>query len=118
MGIEDTREELYQYGKWASVKANRGMWYQSMDYSQESSKSDPIMISEDRALFLDGVLSSIKNQDELGYEALTCYLIQRKTHAEIGEKMKCSRKKAASMVANTIYMIHGVLIAKEIVLYA
>ena len=111
MSIDDTRDELEQYGRWASIKANRGMGYSPMGYSQAPSKSPAILINESRALFIDRVLSSIKSQDEIGYEALTCHLIERKTHTEIGEKMKCSRKKVASLVSNTTYMVHGILIS-------
>ena len=118
MSIDDTKEELFQYGRWASVKENKAMWYHPMGYYPANDKRDPICISHDRALFIDKVLSGIKSQDEQGYEALTSYLIQRKTHHEIGRQLKCTRQKAAIMVTNTIYMVHGILIAQNVVLDA
>lgn len=118
MSIEDTKEELIEYGRWASVKANRSMWYQPMGYYPANDKSDPICISLDRALFIDRVLSSIKPHDEEGYEALAKYLIQRKTYRQIGYELKCSHTKAEKMVSNTISMVHGVIISQDMRLIA
>jgi len=118
MSIDDTKEELFEYGRWASIKANRSMWYQPINHYPSNDKSDPICISLDRALFIDRVLSSVKPQDEKGYKVLTEYLVARKTYREIGCELKCSHTSVAAIVSNTICVVHGVIIAQDMLLSA
>ena len=114
MSVEDTKEELREYGKWAAIKANKAMWYQAMHYYPSNIKSDPIMITLERAYTIDSALASMKQKDPKCYKALTGYLIGRKSHRDLAKELRCSYKQAGIHVNNAIYMIHGILIAQNI----
>ncbi len=113
--IEETREELKQFGVWSRQGINFGRVRSCMQIFLEmstGSRVKSINITDERAMLINDAVAALMLEDKMSADILCLFYIRRLPEYIITEKTGLSRGKVKSLLSLAEGFVDGFLCSK------